>query len=367
MSQQLEKRRLGKTDLEVTVYGFGCIKFPHISADQAASALDHAIDLGVNFIDTARGYGDSEVKIGPVLKRRRDQVYIATKSGQRKAADMMRDLETSLRNLQTDYLDLYQAHWVCDDDALDQVIAPGGALETLRAAKEQGKIRHYGITMHRHHKAIRRAIESDLFETIMLAYNALDEEGVGPDLIPLAAEHDMGVIIMKPLSGGRLVSSPGSPKVDGLDPVVAGTLREIASNPNITTVIPGMVSIDEVDQNYRAVATASAFDDAARRQLFETIASLKKELRYGQLCLGCGYCLPCTQDIDIPKAFRALYMHQQYPEDQRVMGKELYDSLGTRADACTECGECTEHCPANIDIPARMKEVTAAFGLRPNS
>jgi len=365
MSDVLEKRRLGKTGLEVTVLGFGCIKFPHISAEQAAAALDRALDLGVNFIDTARGYGDSEAKIGPVLRRRRKEVYVATKSGQRTAKGMMGELETSLRNLQTDYLDLYQAHWVCNDEALDQVLAPGGALEALRKAKEQGKIRHYGITMHRDHRAIRRAIESDLFETIMLAYNALDEEGVGIDLIPLAADHDMGVIIMKPLSGGRLVSPPGTERIDGLDPVVAGTLRGIVANPNVSCVIPGMVSIDEVEQNYRAIITAQAFDEAARRRLFEAIASMKKELRYGQLCLGCAYCMPCTQGIDIPKVFRALYMHTSYPEDQRHLGKELYDSLAIPADACVECGECVQRCPAGIEIPQRMKEAIAAFGARP--
>jgi hypothetical protein len=363
MSPAIEKRRLGKTGLEVTVFGFGCIKFPHIPADQAAAALDRAIDLGVNFIDTARGYGDSEVKIGPVLARRRDQVYIATKSGQRRAEGMTRELETSLKNLRTDYLDLYQAHWVCNNDVLDQVLAPGGALEAMRKAKEQGKVRHYGITMHRHHAAIRRAIESGLFETIMLAWNPLDEEGVG-DLITLAHQHDMGVIIMKPLSGGILVSAPDAPRLDGLDPVVAGTLRGIALNPHVTTVIPGMVSIQEVEHNHRAITTASAFDEAARRQLFETIAGMKKEMRYGQLCLSCGYCLPCSQDIPIPKVFRALYMHQQYPEDQRFMGKELYDSLDVPADACESCRECLQRCPAGIDIPQRMKEAIAAFGSR---
>ncbi|MGD0110262.1 MAG: aldo/keto reductase [Armatimonadota bacterium] len=362
MAEQLEKRRLGKTELYVTLFGFGSIKFPHISAQEAADALDRALDLGVNFIDTARGYGDSEVKIGPVLKRRRGEVYIATKTGKRTAEDAMAELETSLKNLQTDDIDLYQAHWVCNGDVLDQVLAPGGALEAFRKAKEQGKIRHYGITMHRHHAAIRRAIESDLFETIMLAYNPIDEEGTGPELIPLAAKHDMGVIIMKPLSGGLLVSPPGSARADGLDPVVAGTLRGIAINPHVTTVIPGMISVEQVNENYRAIAGASAFDEAARRRLFETIASMKKELRYGQLCLSCGYCAPCRQDIDIPTVFRALYMHQSYPEDQRFMGQEVYDGLDVPPDACEECGECLERCPAGIDIPIRLREAVAALG-----
>ena len=362
MAEQLEKRRLGRTGLYVTLFGFGAIKFPHISAQEAADSLNRAIDLGVNFIDTARGYGDSETKIGPVLERRRGEVYIATKTSKRSAREAMAELETSLRNLQSDVIDLYQAHWVCNSDVLDQVVAPGGALEAFRKAKEQGKIRHYGITMHRHHAAIRRAIESDLFETIMLAYNPIDEEGTGPDLIPLAAKHDMGVIIMKPLSGGLLVSPPGVPKQDGLDPVVAGTLRGIAANPHVTSVIPGMISPQQVDENYRAIASASLFDEAARRRLFETIAAMKKELRYGQLCLSCNYCAPCRQGIDIPRVFRALYMRQSYPEDQRFMGRELYDDLAVPPDACEECGECLERCPAGIDIPARLREAVAALG-----
>lgn len=363
MADGLEKRRLGKTDLEVTVFGFGCIKFPHISGEQAAAALDHAIDLGVNFVDTARGYGDSEVKIGPVLKRRREEVTIATKTPTRNAKGAMKDLETSLKNLQTDYLDLWQAHWVCYDSVYDEVVGRGGALEALQKAKEQGKVRHIGITMHRDHKAIRRAIADDVWETIMLAWNPLDEEGTGP-IIPMAAERDLGVIIMKPLSGGALVSPPGTEMVDGMDPVVAGTLRAIAANPNVTTVIPGMISQEQVDQNLKAISTAGEWGNEARKELFDRLAAMKKEMRYGQLCLGCGYCLPCSEDIDIPKVFRALYMHQQYPEDQRHMGKALYDDLGMPADACTECGECVARCPAGIDIPERMKEVVAEFGAR---
>jgi len=363
MSTVLERRRLGRTGLEVTVLGFGCIMFPDISPQQAAAALDRAIDLGVNFIDTARVYSDSEEKIGRVLKRRREQVYIATKSMKQDAVGAMEEMETSLKKLHTDYLDLYQAHSVCHDRAYDKVVGPGGSLETLQKAREQGKIRHYGISMHRSHTAIRRAIEEGIWETIMLAWNPLDEEGVG-ELIPLAAEHDMGVIIMKPLGGGALVSPPGTPKVDGMDPVVAGSLRTIAANRHITTVIPGMTSVEQVNENYKAVTTAAQLDEAARWQLFERIAAMKRDPHYGQLCLGCRYCLPCTQAIEIPRVFRALYMHRPCSEDQQPMGRELYETLVIPADACTGCGECVTRCPAGIDIPARMKEAVKAFGAR---
>jgi len=363
MSTILEKRWLGRTGLEVTVLGFGCIKFPDISAQQAAAALDRAIDLGVNFVDTARVYGDSEEKIGRVLARRRDEVYIATKTLNQDAAGAMEELETSLKKLRADCLDLYQAHNVCHERAYDRVVGPGGSLETLQKAKQQGKIRHYGISMHRGHAAIRRAIEDDIWETIMLAWNPLDEEEVG-ELIPLAAEHELGVIVMKPLCGGALVSPPGTPKEDGMDPVVAGSLRSIAANPDITTVIPGMISVEQVDENYRAVTKAARFDERARWELFQRIAAMKQDPRYGQLCLGCGYCLPCNQRIEIPRVFRALYLHRQCSEDQRRMARDLYETLAMPADACTGCDECAARCPAGIDIAARMKEAAKVFGAR---
>ncbi|HUU54997.1 MAG TPA: 4Fe-4S dicluster domain-containing protein, partial [Armatimonadota bacterium] len=128
--------------------------------------------------------------------------------------------------------------------------------------------------------------------------------------------------------------------------------------------IPGMISVEQVDENFKAITTAGEWGNEARKELFDRLAAMKKEMRYGQLCLGCGYCLPCSEEIDIPKVFRALYMHRQYPEEQRHMGKALYDDLGMPADACAECGECVTRCPAGIDIPERMKEVVAEFGAR---
>ena len=137
-----------------------------------------------------------------VLKERRSECFIATKTTARDADGLMEDLETSLGNLQTDTIDVYQLHTVSDMDTYEKVMAPGGALEGAKKAKAQGKIHHIGITIHRDLDTMRAAIQSDEFETIMLAYSVLDQEGVGVEIIPMAKERNMGIVNMKPLSGG---------------------------------------------------------------------------------------------------------------------------------------------------------------------
>lgn len=357
----MKKRLLGKTGLEVSIIGFGSIKLPLIDSDDAVRIVNKALDMGVNYIDTARNYRDSEEKIGLVLKDRRADCFIATKTTARDADGLMSDLETSLRNLQTDRIDVYQLHTVSDGDTYKKVMSPGGALEGAKKAKAQGMIDHIGITLHRDLDTMRAAVKSGEFETIMLAYSPLDQEGVGIEILPLAKERGMGIIAMKPLSGGLLCLPEPEREKLGKDPIVTGSLKFVLSNENVTLAIPGMQRMLEVEENVPIgdMPEMSADEEA---ELLKSMGSMGKEYRYGQTCLRCGYCQPCPQDVTMPTIFRALDMYRNYPESLKYLGSELYESLEVKADECVECEECLEKCPAGLSIPEMLKEVVETFG-----
>ena len=350
----------------VTQIGFGAIKLPRIDERTASECLNRALDLGINFIDTARNYKDSEAKIGKTLKGRRDEYYLATKSSTRDAEGLLADLETSLTELQTDVIDVYQLHTVSDENTWEKVMSPGGALEAAKKAQQQGKFKHLGLSVHRALPVMRKAIECGEFETVMLAYSALDQEGVEDEILPLAKEHDLGVITMKPLSGGLLVGAEEGQGNAEADPVVRGSLRYVLANDAVSVAIPGMQCVKEVEENAATGEMAGTMADEERDSLIALLGSLKKEYRYGQVCLRCEYCLPCPQEIEIPAIFRALEMAENYPDALKRLGKELYDSLEVKPDACEKCETCMEKCPAGINIPERLQaaaQALAAFEL----
>jgi predicted aldo/keto reductase-like oxidoreductase len=351
----MQKRTLGRTGLEVSIVSYGCIKLPQIDEELAAACLNLALDLGVNFLDTARNYRDSEEKIGKAIGHRRSEFSLATKTTTRTADGLRAELETSLRSLRTDYVDLYQLHSVSDEATWQQVMAPRGALEGARKAQGEGLVRHVGITIHRALPVMRAAIESGEFETLMVAHSPLDQEGVGEAILPLAAAHDMGVIIMKALSGGAL-ALPEEQRPEEGDPVVRDSLRYVLGHRAVTCAIPGMRALHEVRENCAVGASFEPPSEDEQRALFERVAPLAGKFRYDQFCLRCGYCQPCPNDVPVPEVFRALTMHRAYPQSLRHLGRELYASLPVNAEACTECRECTEKCPAGIDIPARLRE-----------
>lgn len=359
----MQYRRLGKTNLEVSVIGFGAIKLPRVEQSVATEALNRALDLGINFVDTARAYHDSEEKIGRALQGRRDQYVLATKSVERAAAPALAELETSLANLRTDHVDLWQLHTVSTWSQWEQITSPDGAVAAGHKALEQGKILHLGITIHRDWRVMRAAIESGLFESIMLAYSPLDAEGVGAEILPLAKEHDLGVIVMKGLSGGQLAQplETRQPGFGGADAVVAGSLRFILSNPAVTTVIPGMTCVREVEENVAVGAHFIPLTEDERTQLLRLIGGQHKSYRYGQVCLRCGYCLPCPQGINIPEVFRAADMKRDYPEELKSMGDALWESLQAYPEDCVECRQCVQRCPGGLDIPAKLKEAAQQF------
>jgi predicted aldo/keto reductase-like oxidoreductase len=360
-SSNIAKRPLGKTGLEVSVIGFGGIKLPKVEETEAMRAVQRALDLGVNFIDTARVYGDSEAKIGRALRGRRDQAIVASKTTARDAAGAREHLETSLRELGVDVIDLYQLHSVSDEQTWQQVMAPDGALSALERARQEGKIRHIGISQHRALDVMRKAIESGRFATIMVAYSVLDQEGVGLEILPLAQKHGMGVIVMKGLSGGLIASAPDRARPPGPDPIVIAALRHIVSNPAVATVIPGITCVREIGEDAAVARDFKPMTDDERAQLISALADLRREFRYGQVCLQCGYCQPCPNGIPIPAVFRAVRMHQQYPDELKPMGAALYRSLEVTPDVCEECGKCEEHCPVGIDIRERLAEAVEIF------
>jgi len=350
-------KKLGRTGIKASVIGYGGIKLPLLSQDLATATIDRALDLGVNFIDTARNYGDSERKIGTATKGHRDDFHIATKTSQRTAEGARKELGTSLKELGMDRIDLWQLHTVSDPAAYEQVTGPGGALEAMRWAQGEGLVDHLGITIHRDLGVMKRAINSGEFETVMLAYSIIDQEHVGAEILPLCGKKGLGVIVMKPLGGGALAMprAQGEPK-PGRDPIVRANLRYVISNRWVTTAIPGIQSVEEVEENCAVGRSVDPLSPRGRRRLLRLIGSLGASFRYGQRCLRCGYCLPCPNGIAIPYVFRALDEYQGYPGNVKHIGLETYKSLKVKPDACQECRRCVRKCPSGIDIPAKLKQ-----------
>ena len=358
----MQYRRLGKTELKVSVIGFGSIKLPQISEERAVETVNRALDLGVNFIDTARNYRDSERKVGMAIKSRRDEVYVATKTSAREYDTAMKDLETSFSELDLEKVELLQLHTVSDEDALQRVLAKGGALEALRKVQDQGMADHVGVTIHRERAVMKKAIECGEFETLMVAYSPIDQEGVEDEILPMAKEHDLGVIIMKSLSGGLLCRPNAEEKSQAeRDPIAFGSLWHVISNEAVSCAIPGMQRVREVEENVPVGDLDRPMSAEEVKKLRREIGKLGIEFRYGQICLRCGYCQPCPQKIDVPEVFKAHDIFTGYPDSQKHLGEELYRSLEVSPEECIECGECEGKCPARIAIRSRLKEVVKTF------
>jgi len=253
---ELRKRRLGRTGLMVSELGFGAMNIPDVAEGQ--ETLRRALELGINFIDTARAYKGSEYLIGQVIeKRERATFIVASKTPSRSRDGALNDIERSLRNLSVDRIDLYQLHDVSLAD-WDRVMSENGALQGLREAKEQGLIGHIGLTSHTI-EVLERAIDSEQFETIQLRYNPF--ERMTRRIISLAGEKDIGVIVMKPLGGLGMPATLRGYQTT-LNPRTM--LRYILSHPSISVVIPGVRFPWEVEEN---VALAQSYEPMAPAEI----------------------------------------------------------------------------------------------------
>lgn len=334
----MEYITLGKTGLRVSKMGFGGIPIQRVTAEEAKALLEAVEAAGVNYIDTARGYTVSEELIGQAIEGRRDKFVLATKSMARDREAMAKDIETSLGNLRTDYIDLYQIHNPSVQQ-LEQVCAPGGALEALLEAKEAGRIGHLGLTAHSL-EVFQRALELEWVETVMFPYNIVENQGA--DLMEQAAEKNVGFIGMKPLAGGAIEDA-------------ALALRYIAANPHVSVVIPGMYAPEEVAQNAAAVADAAPLSQAEQ----DRMEQIRKELGTS-FCRRCNYCAPCTVGISIPNAFLFHGYLSRY--GLADWARSRYEAMPAKAGDCVECGACEERCPYQLPIREMLKKTAADFG-----
>ena len=334
----MEYRILGKTGLEISRLGFGGIPIQKIDAEGTKALIHELIKEGINFIDTARGYTVSEEYLGFALEGVRDNFVLATKSMARTKEAMAKDIDISLKNLRTDYIDLYQVHNPGAKD-VEQVMAPGGALEALYEAKKAGKIGHIGITLHSV-DLFKQALDLPWVETIMFPYNIVETQG--EELIAQCADKNIGFICMKPLAGGAID-----------DAVTA--MRFVVSNPAVTTVIPGMADAAEITQNVSATADTSPLNDEEQ----EKIAKIK-DLLGTNFCRRCNYCAPCTVGINISGVFLFEGYYSRY--NLKEWASDRYSNLSKTASDCIGCGVCEARCPYNLPIRQMLKRTAEVMG-----
>ena len=334
----MEYTMLGSTGLRISRLGFGGIPIQKVDAQVTRALMEELVAHGVNYIDTARGYTVSEVYLGEALEGLRDKFVLATKSMARTKEAMARDIETSLANLRTDHIDLYQVHNPSMKE-LDQVVAPGGALEALLEAKAAGKIRHIGLTAHMA-TVFERALTMPWVETVMFPYNIVETQGEA--LMKRAHEQGVGFICMKPLAGGALEDA-------------ALAMRFIAQNPDVSVVIPGMCDVREVRQNI------DAFEDTAPLTEGELarIETIRKELGT-QFCRRCNYCQPCTAGISMSGIFVLEGYLNRYGLGD--WARQRYAAMAKKAGDCVGCGVCETRCPYQLPIRDMLKRCKAEFG-----
>ena len=323
---------LGKTGLRVSEVGFGGIPIIRISADEAVSVLKRAYDKGVTFYDTANAYRDSEAKIGQAFENMRDKVVIATKTQKRDGKGASEHLENSLKMLRTDYIDLFQLHQVAQEKDWEAIISPGGALEAVTRAKDQGKIRHLGITSHSLPMAIK-LIKTGLFSTIQFPFNFIEKDAKD-ELHQTARKLNLGILAMKPFAGGMIDNAK----------IAFKFLRQY---PDVLP-IPGFHSIESVDEILSLYTKSNEVTD----EDLATMDKYRDELGR-QFCRRCEYCQPCPKGVMITPAmgYRVVSMRMS----PKVAAESLRQVMET-VPQCVNCGVCITRCPYNLPIPEMIKK-----------
>lgn len=316
---------LGKSGLVVPKNGFGALPIQRISLHDTVHLIHKALDNGMYYFDTARFYTDSEEKLGEALHDRRSKVIISTKTGATNVDDFWKDLETSLRLLRTDYVDLYQFH---NPDFCPLAGDNSGLYEAMQQAVRQGKVRHIGITNHRLAVA-QQAIESNLYETLQFPFSYLATEKELA-LVEQCKQHNMGFIAMKGLAGGLINHA-------------ATAYAYLAQFPHVEPIW-GIQRECELDEFISFQNNPPTLTD-------EMIARIEKDRKElcGDFCRGCGYCQPCPAGIEIESCNR-MYLFLRRAPYSVYLTEEFAEKMN-QVEHCLHCGQCKSRCPYGLDIP----------------
>ncbi len=357
----------------------GAMRLP-ADEDEAIALIRYAIDNGMKYIDTSRGYGDSEIKLGKALKNGyREKVILSTKwspwitkidpTDDASMDSVVRRIEDSMKRLDVNYLDFYQVWNIPDRGCYEQAVVKGGFVDGIRSAKSRGLVGHIGITSHAPVLDLLDFIdEMDWCEIILLTYNILNRTYA--PVLDKAKSKGIGTIVMNPVGGGKLTEE--SPvfadlvKQSGSRNLSDMAIRYVLSNPSVDTIISGISKVSDVD-----ATIASGASEPLAPEIIAGIEALVAKLSptNTHFCTSCGYCMPCPSEVNIPKVMEAIY-HERFLGLSKE-AEQLYTSIGTlswvpgmRADACSSCGACVSKCTQKLDIPREMTAAAKMFASR---
>lgn len=320
---------LGKTGLRVSKNGFGALPIQRIEKKDAVYLLQKAFYQGINYFDTARYYSDSEEKLGASFSYIRDKVIISTKTGAQNEQDFWKELETSLRMLQTDYIDIYQFH---NPSFCPKPGEENGLYDAMVRAKEQGKIRHIGITNHRHTVAME-AIESGLYETMQFPFSYL-ASGLDLEIVEACRKNDMGFIAMKALSGGLITDS-------------AMAYAYLAQFGHVAPIW-GIQRESELDEFLSYQKNPPVLTQERKEQI-----ERDREQLSGDFCRGCGYCMPCPAGIEINNCARMSLLLRRAPKEAYLTAQ--WQEKMKKIENCLHCNKCMSKCPYGLQTPELLK------------
>ncbi len=333
----MEKVRLGRTNLVVTKMGWGGIPIQRVGEREAVSVIRAVVEMGVDLLDSARGYTNSEHKIGLALQKIKRRVILSTRSHV-KTEKIYDEVHESLRQLKVKRVDIYHLHNVSNVEDYDKVMASGGAYHGLKRAQKEGLIDHIGITSH-NLNVLEKAVEDGYFDVIMACYSFLEPDAENK-LFPRAKAKDIGILAMKPFSGG-VIEEAGP------------ALRFVLSTPGIVP-IPGFETLEKARENWKIFTEGQPLTEQDR----ERIKVLRKEFSKS-FCRRCDYCQPCTEKISIQLVMGLKSIFKRFGSQAQELG--WIKSLIEKARNCSECGECLPRCPYQLPIPDLIKENLAWF------